>query len=169
MPLWVWGPACTALPSSTHSRPHSFLERRRARPACECRMWEFDGILPKGPYLPCVSMAGRALLAGYHRVITAVTQAEYKLESESTKYIPYHALMGKLWGVFCGDFGENLLHNNSTALYWSSNLVKTVPYSTHQCCFHGSLTQQPFKNLSWIPSWICYTGIIFTCISLNEI
>ena len=24
-----------------------------------------DGILPKGPYLPCVSMAGRALLAGY--------------------------------------------------------------------------------------------------------
>ena len=24
-----------------------------------------EGILPKGPYLPCVSMAGRALLAGY--------------------------------------------------------------------------------------------------------
>ena len=31
--------------------------------------WEFshiEGILPKGPYLPCVSMAARALLAGYH-------------------------------------------------------------------------------------------------------
>ena len=27
----------------------------------------FDGILPKGPYLPCVSMTGRALLAGYPR------------------------------------------------------------------------------------------------------
>ena len=26
-----------------------------------------EGILPKGPYRPCVSMAGRALLAGYHR------------------------------------------------------------------------------------------------------
>ena len=25
-----------------------------------------EGILRKGPYLPCVSMAGRALLAGYH-------------------------------------------------------------------------------------------------------
>ena len=25
-----------------------------------------EGILPQGPYLPCVSMAGRALLAGYH-------------------------------------------------------------------------------------------------------
>ena len=29
----------------------------------------FQGILPKGPYLPCVSMAGRALLAGYHRLV----------------------------------------------------------------------------------------------------
>ena len=28
---------CTALASCTHSRPHSFLQRRRAR---ECRMWE---------------------------------------------------------------------------------------------------------------------------------
>ena len=27
------------------------------------------GILPKGPYLPCVSMAGWALLAGYQRYI----------------------------------------------------------------------------------------------------
>ena len=27
----------------------------------------FEGILPKGPYLPCVSMAGRALLVGYLR------------------------------------------------------------------------------------------------------
>ena len=28
-----------------------------------------EGILPKGPYRPCVSMAGRALLAGYRRHI----------------------------------------------------------------------------------------------------
>ena len=26
-----------------------------------------EGILPKGPYLPCLSMAGKALLAGYHQ------------------------------------------------------------------------------------------------------
>ena len=31
-----------------------------------------EGIMPKEPYLPCVSMAGRALLAGYHRYIVAV-------------------------------------------------------------------------------------------------
>ena len=29
-----------------------------------------EGILPKGPYPPCVSMAGRALLAGYTRYIS---------------------------------------------------------------------------------------------------
>ena len=28
-----------------------------------------EGILPKGPYLPCISMVGRALLAGYPRYI----------------------------------------------------------------------------------------------------
>ena len=28
---------------------------------------KFEGILSKGPYLPCVCMAGRALLAGYPR------------------------------------------------------------------------------------------------------
>ena len=32
-------------------------------------MVQFEGILPKGPYLPCLSMAGRALLAGYHRIM----------------------------------------------------------------------------------------------------
>ena len=33
--------ACTALASCTHSRPHSFLQRKIARPARECWMWEF--------------------------------------------------------------------------------------------------------------------------------
>ena len=28
-----------------------------------------EGILPKGPHLPCVSMAGRARLAGYPRYV----------------------------------------------------------------------------------------------------
>ena len=31
----------------------------------QCNQPSIGGILPKGPYLPCVSMAGRALLAGY--------------------------------------------------------------------------------------------------------
>ena len=32
-----------------------------------------EGILPRGPYLPCVSVAGRALSAGYHRHQSADT------------------------------------------------------------------------------------------------
>ena len=35
--------------------------------------------------------------------ITAVTEAEYKSKFEPTKYIPYLALRGKLWDVFCED------------------------------------------------------------------
>ena len=31
--------------------------------------WHIEGILPKGPYLPCVSMAGRSLLAGYPQYV----------------------------------------------------------------------------------------------------
>ena len=34
-------------------------------------------ILPKGPYLPCVSMAGRVLLAGYHVICTKFTKLQY--------------------------------------------------------------------------------------------
>ena len=34
---------------------------------CKRHQSHIEGILPKGPYLPCVSMAGRALLAGYPR------------------------------------------------------------------------------------------------------
>ena len=33
---------------------------------------QFDGILPKEPYPPCVSMAGRAFLAGYPRLLYTV-------------------------------------------------------------------------------------------------
>ena len=38
-----------------------------------CLRLYIEGILPKGSYLPCVSMAGRALLAGYHRYHIAAT------------------------------------------------------------------------------------------------
>ena len=42
--MYIYATLCigayTALVSCTHSRPHTFLQRRRARPARECRMWE---------------------------------------------------------------------------------------------------------------------------------
>ena len=37
-----------------------------------------EGILTKGPYLPYVSMAGRALLAGYHRFMDLPCQPHLK-------------------------------------------------------------------------------------------
>ena len=46
-----------------------------------------------------------------------MTEAEYKSEFEHTKYTPYLALTGKLWGVFCEDFGGKWAHYNGTALY----------------------------------------------------
>ena len=38
----------------------------------KCAIAIFDGILPKRPYLSCVSMADMALLAGYHRIIAHI-------------------------------------------------------------------------------------------------
>ena len=64
-----------------------------------------EGILPKGPYLPCVSMAGRALLAGYLSDLNLTTD------------IPYPTLTGELLAVYCEDLGENWPCYNGTALY----------------------------------------------------
>ena len=51
--------ACTALASCTQRRPHSFLQRRRARPARECRMWELLGTVCSARI--CVSRACTAM------------------------------------------------------------------------------------------------------------
>ena len=58
-----------------HSAEEDNLSPFDSNIACLCQSIEInnnkhiEGILPKGPYLPCVSMAGRALLAGYPRYI----------------------------------------------------------------------------------------------------
>ena len=47
----------------------SWITRSESHHKCVQQFWAWQylaGILPKGSYLPCVSMAGRALLAGYH-------------------------------------------------------------------------------------------------------
>ena len=52
--------------------------------------WYYEGILPKGPYLSCVSMAGRALFAGYHRnLMVATARADIlSLLPDDTKPLP---------------------------------------------------------------------------------
>ena len=42
--------------------------------ACTCQSVYIEGILPKWPYLPCVSMAGGALLAEYPRHVVERTE-----------------------------------------------------------------------------------------------
>ena len=42
----------------------------------------------------------RSSIAWHYIYNTAVNDAEYESEFESTKYIPYLALMGELWDVF---------------------------------------------------------------------
>ena len=50
-----------------HLRSGDLTTWHNTRIVVEMPHWYIKGILPKGPYLPCISMAGRALLAGYHR------------------------------------------------------------------------------------------------------
>ena len=47
------------------------------RKAC----WYLEGNLPKGPYLPCVSMAGKVLLAEYHRSVCSFHFSLYYLHN----------------------------------------------------------------------------------------
>ena len=46
-----------------------------------------------------------------------MTEVKYKSGVISTEDIPYLALTGELWGVFCEHLGENWPHYNGTALY----------------------------------------------------
>ena len=57
--------------------------------------------------------------------ITAVIQAEYKSEFETTKDSPYLTLTGQLWGVFCEDFQEYWLRHNGTVLYYQHMFLST--------------------------------------------
>ena len=101
--------------------------------------------------------------------------SEYKSEFGSTKYTPYLALRGELWGAFCEDFGENWPIYNNTALYMTlgqgkskSDLCSTwvlftrassyKPYSPEGCfhlkmcvcksTFHNPSIQFPYKTRS---------------------
>ena len=68
-----------------------------------------EGILPKGPYLPCVSMAGRALLAGYHRYLN---QLEI-VDQWSTRIPPPHERGGQ-WAM--GGLQLNIVQNYKAAI-----------------------------------------------------
>ena len=63
----MWGKGLMPTCARHH---HYHLEKNLSVYICfDNDYWYIEGILPKGPYLPCVSMAGRSLLAGWPRYI----------------------------------------------------------------------------------------------------
>ena len=59
---------------------------------------QIEGILPKGSYLPCVSMAGRALSAGYHR--NTVEWCYTTLKYYVTLHNDMDLSLSMLWNLF---------------------------------------------------------------------
>ena len=71
----VWG----AIVDIWGRRKHGDLESKLT-------IWAYiEGILPKGPYLPCVSMAGRVLLAGYPLDTNLIVSSKENLFRQTTK------------------------------------------------------------------------------------
>ena len=60
-------PLVMELPNMDYEGEQERVQYQKALERHRDRLIDNEGILPKGPYLPCVSMAGRALLAGYPR------------------------------------------------------------------------------------------------------
>ena len=52
-----------------------------------------DGILPKGPYPPCLHMADRALLAGYPRYILYFYVWKYPAQCPKYSAVPYNKVI----------------------------------------------------------------------------
>ena len=73
-----------------------------------------NGILPKGPYLPCVSIAGRALLAGYHRYVDSLQWCHKEWDGISN-HQPHDCLLNCLFKVHIKENITGLCEGNSLA------------------------------------------------------
>ena len=116
-----------------------------------------DGILRKGPYRPCVSMAGRALwqdtidiwdlsnsspFSVRHGVCFVVSESDlgfaFVIETlnEVTKYTSYIICSADIWGVF----SKNILHTSITetiyALWVSHSIFKFYAYALLVIAFY---------------------------------
>ena len=82
----------------------------------------FEGILPKGPYPPCLRMADRALLAGYHRFVEDLF---FSCQFVLKFCIPHttHALL-KIWIQ---------LGNGNRCYGWASNASSPKQIVTNIC------------------------------------
>ena len=85
--------------------------------------WYIEGILPKGPYLPCVSMAGRVILAGYHRHVYWIKNISLPsyVFSSIVIYVICQLLARKMGHV---SFHKNIFHYHFLVRH--ENMMKTT-------------------------------------------
>ena len=89
------------------------------------------------------------------------------------KYIPYLALTGELWGVFCKNLGENWSGYNDTAVYTamayhSDGRAYSLPDDSGDIVFrNGNLNIVVVnEHIIWFLPLICYGGVF--CKNLGE-
>ena len=120
-----------------------------------------EGILPKGPYLPCVSMAGRALLAGYPRyvmnsknIIVLVTQIKHYARLawyfvSSLYWNPYPTILGLCGSNICSACQGDVM----TWKYFPRNQPSWGESTGHQWIPLTKISIQSFM-WSWTNGWI---------------
>ena len=80
----IWDCGVNSVDVSLHNNQHGCMipvDNCFCNSLCNNSFGYIEGILPKGSYLPSVSMAGWALLAGYHRYLFFHYLAEIWIES----------------------------------------------------------------------------------------
>ena len=113
-----------------------------------------EGILPKGPYLPCVSMAGRALLAGYppyisrHWAIIGTDNGFSPTMSVINQYI-YQWLCARLLYIQCICTGD------TTALHQATDICMINPsdLKSSYCCGALTSTTALHEAIIYASSW----------------
>ena len=112
----------------------------------------YRGSLPKGPYLPCVSMAGRALLAGYSRYgvlsinVIWSSQSSKKLSclyfySTDLQVMRWWPRTIKCWDIHQHDDDKRGVPCSCGTGYWSVNdayYTGVIESSTHIWSQHRS-------------------------------
>ena len=130
----------------------------------------FEGILPKGPYQPCVSMAGRALLARYLRFIqkSRLQRLCWGGGGDVTILLartPQFVL--KVWGgVAVGGFDCWLLNfGDALLLERGGEYIVTMRHSTILVMVESILELLPGSSLFYRMLLCCYTS---TCMSWGD-
>ena len=93
-----------------------------------CRQLHIDGILTKWPYLPCLCMADRALLAGYHRYMISCRFSKFS-RAFITDYISQSGIQGFLW-FFVSMFVPWSLHSNEVIDLFSFSFLSWILVNT---------------------------------------